>query len=168
MMLRPNRKPLLLGMNNPLSDEPEFDLYPYPKHSSGWRLWQMLPEGTSRSQYLKAFERRNLIRSKKWMNSEARKSAEEMLPLLAGRLVVVLGSDVRAAFGFQRAEPLSLHSVDLGKGKSMAWVAFPHPSGRNHWFYNENNYAAAAAVITLLYERPIDASIVEVLQEIAG
>lgn len=167
MTLRPNRKPLLLGMNNPISDEPEYDLYSYPKHSTGWRLWQMLPEGTTRAQYHMAFERRNLLHSRKWSAAEARKAGEEMLPMLSGRLVVVLGTAVRSALRLQKAEPLSLHSVELSDGTSFAWLAFPHPSGRNVWFHNKQNYRTASNALTLLARKPVDERVVKLLQEMA-
>lgn len=146
-------KPLLLGMNNPLSDDPEFDLYPYPEGCSGWRLWKMLPEGTSRHEYLQAFDRRNLLRAREWDLAEARTSAGALLPDLAGRLVVVLGTQVRAALRLPKAEPLSINETQVfvgGLDHALVWLAFPHPSGRNLWFNCSNNYARACATLARL------------------
>ncbi len=56
----------MIGMNTPLSDDPGFDLYPYPEGSAGGHFWKLLPEGTPRAQYLAAFERRNLLRAREW------------------------------------------------------------------------------------------------------
>ena len=126
-------KPLLLGMNNPLSDDPEYDIYPYPEGSAGWRLWKMLPEGTTRAQYLDMFDRRNLLRAREWAVPAARTAAAFLLPELAGRTVVVLGAQVRAALGLPRTEPLVWRRSGPFK---FDWIAVPHPSGRNLW-YNE-------------------------------
>ena len=142
-------KPLLLGMNNPLSDDPEFDLYPYPEGSAGWRLWKMLPEGTTRRQYFDAFDRRNLLRARAWDVRAAREAAQALLPELDGRLVVVLGSDVRAALSLPRAEPLSWNETAVSAGV-LRWVAFPHPSGRNHWFNQLKNMRAATRLLAEL------------------
>lgn len=143
-------RPLLLGMNNPLSDDPEFDLYPYPEGCTGWRLWQLLPEGTTRHQYLAAFDRRNLLRARAWDARAARAAAAELLPRLEGRFVVVLGTQVRAALGLLPAEPLEVR-VQRVSGDvfdfDLTWLAFPHPSGRNRWFNDPANRRAAAAAL---------------------
>lgn len=141
---------LLLGMNNPLSDEPRFDLFPYPEGSAGYRLWKMLPDGTRRRDYLAAFERRNLLRAREWDGSAAREAARALLPELAGRVVVVLGTQVRTALDLRPAEPLSFHEEVLGCGR-LRWVAFPHPSGRNRWFNQPENRARARELLALLY-----------------
>jgi hypothetical protein len=146
-------KPLLLGMNNPLSDDPEYDLYPYPEGSTGWRLWKMLPEGTTRRQYLDAFDRANLLHARGWDARAARAAARLLMPSLAGRFVVVLGTEVRAALGLPLAEPLSIcRTVGMGIMGAieydLEWLAFPHPSGRNRWFNQAENRAAAVRVLT--------------------
>jgi hypothetical protein len=138
-------------MNNPLSDDPAYDLYPYPEGSTGWRLWKMLPDGMLRADYLSAFERRNLLRARTWSKPMARMAAAELLPSLAGRTVVVLGSEVRAALGLPKSEPLGQYYANLGTGFAAVnfhWVAFPHPSGRNLWFNQPENYARAREVLT--------------------
>lgn len=139
-------KPLLLGMNNPLSDDPGFDLYPYPEGSTGWRLWQMLPEGTTRKHYLESFDRRNLLRARAWDSRAARAAAEVILPELSGRLVIVLGTQVRIALGLTASEPLAYHPIVRG-AQEFAWVALPHPSGRNFWYNDPVNRAAASLVL---------------------
>lgn len=141
-------RPLLLGMNNPLSDDPEFDLYPYPAGSAGYRLWRLLPEGTSRAQYLAAFDRRNLLRAREWSAAEARRAAQALLPDLVGRLVVVLGTEVRSALGLPKVEPLSINESWLpGSPAQLRWVALPHPSGRNLWYNNEANRLRASDLL---------------------
>ena len=140
-------KPLLLGMNNPLSDDPEFDLYPYPEGSAGWRLWKMLPEGTTRRQYLDMFDRRNLLRAREWDQRAARAAAQELLPELGGRAVIVLGTQVRAALGLPKAEPLAWRMVsgppvDGRVSFLFSYAALPHPSGRNMWYNAPTNREA--------------------------
>lgn len=142
-------KPLLLGMNNPLSDEPEFDLFPYPQGSAGWRLWKMLPEGTTRRDYLDAFDRLNLLRAREWNMAAARTAAGLLGPALAGRRVVLLGTQVRAALGFAATEPFVWHKCVIPPFK---WAAMPHPSGRNLWYNQPTNKAAAAAFLLELFK----------------
>lgn len=145
-------KPILLGMNNPLSDDPDYDLYPYPEGCAGWRLWQMLPAGTTHRQYLDAFERRNLLRARAWNARAAREAARELAPVLDGRLVVLLGTEVRAALGLPRVEPLSRGACEL-EDAHFEYIAMPHPSGRNLWFNTQANLEAARAMLLELYLR---------------
>ncbi len=145
-------RPLLLGMNNPLSDDPKYDLYPYPEGSTGWRLWKMLPDGTSRVRYLAAFERLNLLRARAWSAAAAHAAGQEVLPRLAGRLVIVLGSEVRAALGLPRAEPLVRQKTAIAGSRffTLEWIPMPHPSGRNCWFNEPANYEGARRVLAEL------------------
>ena len=142
-------RPVLLGMNNPLSDDPAFDLYPYPEGSAGWRLWKMLPEGTSRTDYLRSFERRNLLHSREWSVTSARRAAVEVLPSLVGRRVVILGTEVRAALGLPKVAPLSTGVLDWGEA-SVYWMALPHPSGRNIWYNEPGNRERVGQVLNQL------------------
>lgn len=143
-------RPLLLGMNNPLSDDPEFDLYPYPEGSAGHRLWKLLGEGISRSRYLAAFDRRNILRAREWNAADARAAAATLLPDLVGRTVVVLGTQARSALGLPKVAPLIEQSASV-PGKScmgrMTWVALPHPSGRNLWYNSPENRARAGGLL---------------------
>lgn len=118
-------------MCNPISDDPEFDLYPYPEGSTGWWLWKMLPEDTTRAQYLDMFDRRNLLRAREWSGDAARRAAKLLLPTLTGRAVVVLGTQVRAALSLPLTEPLVWRRC---VPYEFDWIAVPHPSGRNRWY----------------------------------
>lgn len=144
-------RPLIVGMNNPLSVDPMFDLYPYPEGSTGWRLWKMMPRGTTRSAYLGAFDRRNLLRSREWSPVDARAEAVRLLPKLDKRVVVVLGTEVRAALGLPKVEPLTVTRtcVELSRRKqvSFTWLALPHPSGRNHWYNDPANLRRTKRVL---------------------
>lgn len=143
------KKPLLLGMNNPHSDDPEFDLYPYPDGCAGHRLWKLCPEGTSRRQYLDAFERRNLLRAREWAVAEARRAAEQLIPTLDGRLVLVLGTSVRSAMGLPRVHPLTEHAF-AQRGVAFRWIALPHPSGGNLWYNNPENQQRTMQLLGML------------------
>lgn len=144
-------KPILLGMNNPLSDDPDFDLFPYPEGSAGYRLWKLLPEGTPRIRYLEAFERRNLLRAREWSQPAARAAAALLRPQLVGRCVVLLGTEVRAAMGLEPMAPLGTRLECAEDGRvQYKWVAMPHPSGRNLWYNNPSNRDAARQLLAKL------------------
>lgn len=146
-------KPLLLGMNNPLSDDPEYDLYPYPENSAGWRLWKMLPGEVSRREYLAMFDRRNLLRQKVWDQQAAREAAQELLPELSGRFVVVLGTQVRAALGLPAVRPLEQMARTEQGTVLFSWIAVPHPSGRNRWYNEPGNKEQVGAMLLELARR---------------
>lgn len=155
-------RPLLLGMNNPLSDDPKYDLYPYPEGSAGYRLWKMIPGDVWRRDYLGSFDRRNLLRAREWSQREAREASRALMPELHGRLVLVLGTQVRAALGLLPAEPLArmLAEVDCGQARSVdaprikfEWIAIPHPSGRNLWYNDPANVRAVGELLVSLMAR---------------
>jgi hypothetical protein len=93
-------KPILIGMNNPLSMDSKYALYPLPKGSAGGHLWQMLWEEArvTPRQYINAFERMNLLVGE-WNAGRALVSALDLLPRLGNRSIVLLGDQVRRAFG---------------------------------------------------------------------
>jgi hypothetical protein len=145
-------KPLLIGMNNPISTRPGHELYPAPEGCTGHRLWRMLNVRTSasRQSYMDSFERRNLVRGleydRKMGNMRAAATVAELQG--SGRVVVLLGQAVREAF--DRAldgalPPLLIHPQEA---VGCTWRQVPHPSGRN-LFYND---AANAKLVELLME----------------
>ena len=144
-------KPILMGMNNPLSARPEHALFPYPPGCTGHRIWKMLEArtGATRSQYLEAFERRNLLNSLAWKKHEARPAALAVWPQLLGRVVVLLGNDPRDAFG---VPPLLVHPQEYG---GVTWRQLPHPSGRCHWYNSPKNRDVAALLLQELYEASV-------------
>ena len=142
-------KPLLLTMNNPLSERPDRALAPLPANSVGGRVWGMLNArtGATKSQYMRAFDRRNLLDRTEWCALAARDSAQGMLADLQGREVVVLGWIVAEAFGLQDKiiEPFERHGV--------LWRRVPHPSGRNLWYKKRENTAMVELLLEELYVR---------------
>lgn len=145
-------KPLLLGMNNPYSDDPKYDLFPYPENSAGYRLYALLGDDVRRGEYLAAFDRLNLLHAREWSAKAARKAAAQLLPSLNGRFVVVLGREVRCALGLDPAEPLALRRYCPASGPVFSWLAFPHPSGRNRWWNEPGNRDRAAAVLRTVFD----------------
>lgn len=127
-------RPVLLGMNNPVSTAAHHALYPSPKGCTGWRLWQM--SGLSEEDYLSRFDRQNLISGRAWDLREARKIAPGLRESLLGRTVVVLGSPVNSII--RGGTPHELAPVfSWTPDGAGGWIAkVPHPSGLNP-FYND-------------------------------
>lgn len=120
-----------------------FALYPHPPGCAGWRLWQMMD--CSRSEYIHAFERRNLMRwAPRWIAAEAREKADAMRPGLAGREVLFLGRKVEAAFlrGMKRPYLRPQDHLPATSGSFRAYTV-PHPSGRNLWYNDPDNQLRA-------------------------
>lgn len=142
-------RPLLIGMNNPVSTQPGFELYPLPANCTGHRLWTMLNArtGATKGQYLEAFERRNLVRGIDYDKTRAKARAHEISMELdgSGRTIILLGQDVRAAFGHPR---LLVHPQVIG---GCTWRQLPHPSGRNIWYNDPENVRVAELLMEELY-----------------
>lgn len=143
-----DNRPIIIGMNNPLSMEPGFELYPAPEGCSGHRLWKMLNArtGASRMAYINKFERRNLCVGD-WNARDAKMRAGEIINELwgSGRTVVLLGQEVRAAFGIP---PLLVHPQNIG---GTWWRQVPHPSGRNLWYAEPKNVRVIELLMEELY-----------------
>lgn len=140
-------KPVLLGMNNPLSSRPEHALYPHPVGCTGHRIWKMLEVRTRASQedYLEAFDRRNLLGVQTWRMADAREAASHFIREMNGRVVLVLGAEPRDAL---RLPPLLVKPQDL---HGVTWRQLPHPSGRNLWYNVPENKHLAELLLEELY-----------------
>jgi len=146
-------RPVIIGMNNPISLDSHYALYPHPPGCAGHRLWKMLEveTGATMLQYLRAFDRRNLLPTREWTGPrDARAAAEAMVPTLVDRHVLLLGAEVRRAFDL--ADLLPGTSVDLITDDGRRFYYLPHPSGRNLWYNDEANRQLAARVLAGLYE----------------
>lgn len=133
-------RPLLVGESNPHGAEPRDALWPAPPGSAGARLACLL--GLTACEYLRRFERTNLLPPGPWSAPLGR---ERAATLLAGRDVdaplVLLGRRVAGAFG-ARAEAFS--RVLLATGHAA--VLLPHPSSRcSSW--NEPGAAERARAV---------------------
>jgi hypothetical protein len=123
--------------------------------------------GATITDYIRTFERRNLVRGMHYDRQRARARAYEMLCELrdSGRTIVLLGAAVREAFDFclkgsgdmltsspvmgeRGLPPLLVHPQEAG---GCTWRQIPHPSGRN-LFYNEpKNREIVALLMEELY-----------------
>lgn len=133
-------------------------LFPEPRTSAGGRLCELM--GLTRGEYLRGHDRTNLLGrhpGKGWPASEARCAARALLPLLAGRSVVLVGARVHAAFGFADLPPLSIAPRKcslglLGEPGRCRMLLLPHTSGRNRWWNDAGNAEAARAALRDLLE----------------
>jgi hypothetical protein len=147
-------RPLIVGMNNPLSLDPKYALYPTPKGCAGHRLYEMLravESSVTMSGYARRFERVNLVVGP-WSASSAKIRAHEMIPALVGRRVVLLGREVAKSFGFSDkcdfsvGGNLGLHGCD-----GSVFYVLPHPSGRNPLYNDPEVRRAAGEVLARLW-----------------
>lgn len=143
-------RPLLIGQAPGPRTDPELPLFPVPKTSAGGRLQELT--GLRRVEYMKRFERVNLLpyfpgkhkRDDKFPMSPAKLTAAVLKPLLAGRVVIMVGRNVSNAFGFEADwhewVDWPVVKVAVGDTPHSARVAvIPHPSGRNHWYNREQH-----------------------------
>jgi hypothetical protein len=145
-------RPLLIGMDNPVSQRPEHALYPHPVGCTGWRLWKMvcLVREMERHQYCAQLERMNLVTGS-WNMAVARKAAADLL--FSGRLddrnMCLLGTDVWRAFGLPLAVPAcGSHRA----GSTTTFYRVPHPSGRNLWYNDVQNRRQVGRLIVGLMQ----------------
>ena len=141
--------PVLIGMNNPLSQRPEYALWPDPPGCTGHRIWQMLASrtGASTHDYIRSFDRRNLVVGQ-WDRKAAQAEARRLMASgeLRGRIVVLLGDKVREAF---RLDKYLIHP-QLVDG--VMFRQLPHPSGLNRWYNEPVNVSMAGMLLADLYE----------------
>lgn len=138
----------LVGEQNPYGSDSYFALYPRPLGAAGDRLRRVL--GLSEEEYLRRFERRNLLTGSKWSVPAARAAALAMLREDASRgdALVLLGARVAAAF---LADFSPLH-VEEWEGRTL--LVAPHPSGRSR-LWNDPGMArdVRASVLHLWVKR---------------
>jgi len=148
-------RPLLVGQAPGPNTDPTLPLFPVPRTSAGGRLQELM--GLTRGEYLKTFERVNLLyefpgrhkRDDKFPMMLAWPAAQAMRPLLAGRTVVLVGRNVASAFELEAefhewVEWPVRRPCLLSRDPGTARVAvIPHPSGRNHWYNDPANREAA-------------------------
>lgn len=134
-------KPLLIGQAPGPNTDPNLPLYPLPRSSAGGRLQEFM--GLSRGQYLRTFDRTNVLhefpgqhkRDDKFPLDKARIAARAMIPLLSGREVVLVGRNVATVFDHPRIPFCAWHEDERG----FLVACIPHTSGRNLWYNSEEN-----------------------------
>lgn len=150
MTVRP--KPMLIGMNNPLSHKPHYALWPEPRGCTGHRIWQMLHEqtGATPEDYVEAFDRQNLVIGD-WDLATARKRATSLLEdgNLAGRSVVLFGAKVAQAF--RMTITMDLPPLSVQRIGTVRLHLAPHPSGMNRWYNLEENRRGVSLLLADLY-----------------
>lgn len=122
-------KPLLVGELNPYGTDPRYALYPLPKYASGHRLCKNVMQ-LEMIEYLRKFDRVNLCVGK-WSKPAAQCRAFELMMTSEPRAIVLLGSKVCAAFGYEYA-PFTRSAFMFAngphRGQQHAIVILPHPS----------------------------------------
>ena len=132
---------LLVGESNPYGADPRFALYPEPPGCAGARLCAIL--GMTDREYLRTFDRVNLLGNGRWSLPAAREAAQTV----TARYRVLLGARVAAAHGvpflpFYRCAPPWLEAGPQN------WLVLPHPSGRSR-LWNEPGAAERARRLVL-------------------
>lgn len=138
---------LLVGLDNPQSNDPRHALFPYPPGCSGYRLMQFIQladPNFTRMQYV-SVHKTNLFpvgMAPKRGAGRARKLADAAVLLHGqlsgtGRKVVLLGDEVARAVLGDLIELGGLKECTFERidGVHYAWI--PHPSGRNHYYNDE-------------------------------
>jgi hypothetical protein len=139
----------IIGMNNPLSENPRYALWPHPVNSTGWILWQLtrVRTGATSQDYLRAFQRYNLGIRRHWDEKEARaewKDTEYSLFQSFDR-VVLLGAAVR------RAANVLLPQLYV----SESLVCIPYPSSLNRWYKEARNEQIVQVIMEELYTEAV-------------
>lgn len=144
-------RPIILGMNNPLSEDPAHALYPAPEGSAGHRLWRLLADrrpGLLRMDYINTFDRRNLIPGHRWIARGARLLGDKLRQDLSGsgRTVLVLGEEPRVALCLPK-ELIHPYPRD-----GVTYRQLPHPSGRCRWYNDPVHRLLAGMLLEELYD----------------
>lgn len=152
-------RPLLLGMNNPHSDNPRWDLAPYPDNSSGWRLWKMIDDrvGISKRDYMKVFARHNLLHSRTWDKRKVKDAAfAATFFTKPGVTVVLLGDDVRRAMNLFNGGKIQKILIHPQVVNGVTYRCVPHPSGRNLFYNDPIQRELVAMLLVDLYKQGRD------------
>lgn len=150
-------RPLLIGMNNPQGSHP---LWPDPPGCTGHRIWEMIHEitGCEKRQYLRVFERDNLVDERAWCAVAGRARREAFLTRMQGRTTVLLGVAVPSCLGLYRppwgswaATPRRDLFADSDFLEKSRYCIIPHPSGLNRFYNDPNDRTQIATLLASLY-----------------
>lgn len=148
-------KPWLIGEANPYQSEndPDFAMYPDPPESAGGRLCHRILR-MSTTDYLRSFERRNLLHGK-WSSPKAREAAQALMNEAKGAPFVLLGAKVCAAFGVAFDPFTYIAFYPAGVGPKISGIRLPHPSGLSRgWNEPGSSDKARKMVFELLGRKP--------------
>ena len=139
---------VLVGESNPYGADPRYALYPDPPGCAGYRLCHKVL-GIDARDYLRAFERVNLLQGPRWSVPKARAAASALVQRTdggwsrpGGRPLVLLGRRVAAAFGLGDILPFT--RVPIGE---WTFVLLPHPSGRCRAWNDPGSFERARALV---------------------
>jgi hypothetical protein len=144
---RSRPRAVLVGEDNPYSQDPRYALYPYPANSAGHRLQSKIM-GVSLGDYL-AMGRENLCWGG-WSASAAKDGAARVLGAYPADVpVVLLGAKVAAAFCLARPWPFTWRHQSMSHmgGAPRRVVFLPHPSGRCRVWNDPSSYEMARDVL---------------------
>lgn len=113
--------PLLVGEDNPRSQDPRLALYPYPTGGAGGRLAKIL--GLTPTKYMQTFDAVNLCNGS-WELDDACFMADMLEEEHGNDVLVLLGSKVCRAFHVE------FKPFTVVKSEYKKLVILPHPSGR--------------------------------------
>lgn len=141
------KRVLLVGESNPYGDDPRLALLPAGSTSraSASRLVRIL--GWERREFLRTFDRVNLLKEGKWDRAEARQSANRLKHWNR----VLLGARVAEAHGLAFTPFKVWHSHRKGR-RSFRALILPHPSGRCR-VWNDPVTAVRARIAVELFLR---------------
>ncbi len=121
--------PVLVGELNPYGDRPYFALYDEPITSAGGRMCRLVCGLHPRT--YRALDRVNLCTGK-WSAPASRSRAASLRVTYVGRVLVLLGRKVQAAFGTPDTDPYTIlpwGGAGPIPGDGTRLVILPHPSG---------------------------------------
>lgn len=136
MILRADR-PIIVGCDNPHSDDPERALETTCPGSAGWRLWKL--SGLTREAYERSFQRVNV---------------SDMPEIPNRSRVVVLGREAWRALGLPFVVPLDEVALP---GVFTTFTYVPHPSGKNLWYNDQENCRRVGELLRRLAREEVPA-----------
>lgn len=139
-------RPIILGMNNPKSGDPDKVLLPTDEPgSAGNRLWSM--SGRTEAEYLLAFERRNLLSILSWDRASATVAASNFLSTIQdGQVVIGLGKEV-----WQALIRAGLLQKKMRRERGIRFYFIAHPSGKNLHYNDPKNRAEVRSLLRRLH-----------------
>lgn len=141
-------KPVLVGLNNPYSSDPQFALYDEPREGTGYRIFKMIKsvdKSAEAAVYRSRFDRRNLSPDFRPKKVDLIMSARSM-KFIPGSTVVLLGRAVQEAFFLQNQSWIEPYY----RG-GICWRVIPHPSGRCRFYNDPVQRRLVALLLSELY-----------------
>lgn len=144
---------VVVGMNNPLFEDPRRALWPQPDGCTGHRLWLMAAArtGVTQEEWVDMTDRRNLCTGE-WIFEAGRLQARMWTAELHTRTTVLLGSDVARCFPSTGMLCQWARPIGTPPRAAPPWIHIPHPSGMNRWYNDPANKACVEVLLGDLVE----------------